>query len=162
MSEYEPGTVAVATVRGVPGVRVFRTGGALSVDRNMWASAKPVDHRSWHPNENVTDVRPLVTLDLSLGAVRPEQVAGYAVEVLRTPRHQWADHIADQIEAQTRPPKPEEPTGRYAVVEDDRAREWVLADPATTPTPWKCLTLDRWAAWDEITAVRVLSEGVQP
>jgi hypothetical protein len=43
-------------------------------------------------------------------------------------------------------------------VEDDKALEWIHADVGSYP--WKCLTLDRWADFPSINAVRILSPGV--
>lgn len=62
------------------------------------------------------------------------------------------------------PPKPEEPTGLGAVVEDSAGTKWLRHDSVPLRTCWlntdDCQT--RYRAWDEINVVRVLSEGVQP
>jgi hypothetical protein len=79
------------------------------------------------------------------------------------------DGLIEQIETQTKPPKPEEPTGLGAVVEDGRGVRWVRAESAKGMTnPWQA-TLHvaepdhvRQLAYAEVDAVRVLSEGVQP
>lgn len=69
--------------------------------------------------------------------------------------------LIEQIEAQIPPPKPDEPTGLGAVVEDEDGLRWSLLPPTVNGK--------RWACWDEpridrdyadIAAVRVLSEGV--
>lgn len=62
------------------------------------------------------------------------------------------------------PPKPDEPTGRYAVVEDGEDGEWCRIDQANGYV-WQLLGQPsgacRYAMWHQIDAVRVLSEGVQ-
>lgn len=116
MSECAPGAVAVATVRGVKGVRVFRytTGG--------WVSGERVNATRLHGDHVVTDIRPLVVLDLDptlitedMGARRNEPQR--FVDMLReaadnffsTEAARLARKVADQIEAQTRPPRIPEP-----------------------------------------------------
>jgi hypothetical protein len=65
------------------------------------------------------------------------------------------------------PPKPPEPTGLGAVVEDARGCVWVRAGNDETPgkDPWRGTSGEHigwWSPWGRIDAVRVLSEGVQP
>jgi hypothetical protein len=67
------------------------------------------------------------------------------------------------------PPKPDEPTGRYAAVVDNEGNEWLRA-----PSGMWCeqhtgersgaiqIPEFRWLHYKDITAVRVLSPGVQP
>ena len=157
---YEPGTVAVATIRGMPNVRVMRVAGELSSAE--WASAVGTPHRL-HEDWSVTDIHPLVVLDL------PERVVPALVEYLRGVGDQkiagdWLDLIADQIEAQTKPPKPAEPTGLGAVVEDAAGKRWTRVEPAANATsrnPWYPADCDEQPEeYANIDAVRVLSEGV--
>ena len=62
--------------------------------------------------------------------------------------------LADQIEAQTKPPKPAEPTGLGAVVETDGGVRFVrLPDGIWTSE-------DESQPWDNVNAVKVLSKGV--
>lgn len=71
--------------------------------------------------------------------------------------------LASQIEKQIQPPKPTEPTGLGAVVEDEHGGRFVRTEEAEFH-PWR----RRAAAnlnnsvydYDHIDAVRVLSEGV--
>lgn len=59
------------------------------------------------------------------------------------------------------PPKPDEPTGLGAVVESARGKKYVRAGDGWLPET--VLGMFRNPIdWDEISAVRVLSEGVQP
>ena len=62
--------------------------------------------------------------------------------------------------ANPKPPKPEEPTGLGAVVEDDEGSKWVRVE---SRTGWWWRNSDGGTRrWDDIDAVRVLGEGVQP
>jgi len=67
------------------------------------------------------------------------------------------ERIATQIEAQTKPPKPAEPTGLGAVVEASDGQTWVRRHPGGYA--W-VNGYQRWAKYADINAVRVLSEGV--
>jgi hypothetical protein len=106
MSTYEPGQVAVATVRGVPKVRVIRDG-----HKDAWLSGATIDGFQWHlERTQVTDIRPLVVLDLADFA--------WAAKVLRHPMVKalgTRTRIAEQIEEQTKPPRIPEP-GLWGVV----------------------------------------------
>jgi hypothetical protein len=137
-----------ATVRGVPDVTVMVT------ERNEATSSIRVKSDSgwtftYHdPDEHITDARPLIVLDLL-----PTRTIAL-VRLLSDPlRHDWAGPIADQIEAQTKPPRIPEP-GLWGVVEACRAElsdtsrqkfirtnvnpgwPWVAADGAIT-NAWK-------------------------
>lgn len=107
----------------------------------------------------------LVVLDLdALGTTAPaegETVAQYVVRTLRGPAHGLATRqaVADQIEAQTKPPRIPEP-GLWGVVEATVAgiprRRWVHHEE------------DRWVsdngiplkAWDELIDPVLVREGV--
>lgn len=67
--------------------------------------------------------------------------------------------IADQIREQTKPPKPPEPTGLGAVVEDVNGEQWTRI-LAQAPRQWRYLHYQR--AYSDIDVAKVLSEGVQP
>lgn len=64
----------------------------------------------------------------------------------------------------TTAPKPDEPQGLGAVVEDASGTKWLRHDSVPIRRCW--LNTDdcdvQYRAYDEITAVRVLSEGVTP
>lgn len=59
------------------------------------------------------------------------------------------------------PPKPDEPTGLGAVVEDSEGTRWVRVQDEYA-RPWFIPGGISTATWDDLTAVRVLSEGVTP
>ena len=162
MTAYEPGTVAVATVRGVPNVRVMRTDNHAATGAE-WFSGDLIDDYRYHNARHLTNVHPLVVID-------PDTVPdlrGYLPEM--SGDYDGDDHrlvaVIDQIEAQTRPPKPAEPTGLGAVVEDAEGRRFIRYGASLAP--WigcadnEGIDPDRpYRYWSGIDAVRVLSEGV--
>ena len=60
-----------------------------------------------------------------------------------------------------RPPKPSEPTGLGAVVEDDEGDSIVRVLSGRQSEPWFGPDGERYE-WVDINVVRVLSEGVSP
>ena len=78
-------------------------------------------------------------------------------------RRDLTDAMKTALRAGAEPPKPEEPTGIGAVVEDARGERWVRNAAGADGNHWLRVgppTL--WATWFDIDVVRVLSEGVQP
>ena len=153
MSTYEPGTVALATVNGEPGRRVVLdpNGDWFTCDGGdlVWGGGSEFAERL-----ELSDVRPLVVLDIG----SPRELA----KVLRRDKY---DHLADQIEAQTRPPKPEEPTGLGAVVEVAHGvYQWARAVRIGNGfAPWFYTDSSGNGGtrkWDDLNVTRVLSEGV--
>lgn len=67
--------------------------------------------------------------------------------------------LKDAFEAAQNPPKPEEPRGWGAVVEDNTGAYWTLIAPEAGQ--WRNYR-EGARGWSDINAVRVLSEGVQP
>ena len=153
MSTYEPGTVAVATVRGVPNVRVFHWDRSVS----KWLSATPVDGTCIHSIGHVTDVRPLVVLDLEDSAE--------AVRHLRAVAGSWdvVEDIADQIEAQTQSPRIPEPTGFAPIVEagvdqHDQRLRWVQNHRGY----WVCEDRDEYdRLWSELVNPVLVRDGIE-
>lgn len=72
------------------------------------------------------------------------------------------DRVAEALRefAQPTPPKPEEPLGLGAVVEDADGRKW-LRYPGMFSEPWSSPDLPSFK-WSDIAAVKVLSEGLLP
>lgn len=162
MTTYEPGTIALATVRGVENVRVM-AGYGTAEPRLRWVTTDSrlvdVDNDGWWFSYQATDVRPLVVLDLA-GWDTAELIGD-----LRGGGRAAIGFIADQIEQQTRQPKPVEPTGLGAVVEDSKGVLWVR-DTQGHGCAWKAVAGDRQpkvgyraSAFVGIDVVRVLSEG---
>lgn len=114
------------------------------------------------------DLRPLVVID-------PEDRE--QVERLTSALKLWRlkniECLADEQEvtdvqaalrefANPTPPKPEEPTGLGAVVEDAEGERWVRKGNSSHGEDWTRQIGDAWTggSWDRVAAVRVLSEGV--
>lgn len=68
------------------------------------------------------------------------------------------ESMQDALRSLKEPPKPEEPTGLGAVVEDAAGQRWTRVDG------YYCHWSDgrEFKSWGNVNAVRVLSEGVQP
>lgn len=71
--------------------------------------------------------------------------------------------LADALRyfADPKPPKPDEPTGLGAVVEDAEGGKWVRI-VSSAGWWWRSNRTSRNLRWSAVDAVRVLSEGVQP
>ena len=158
MTDFKPGDVCVATVRGVPNVRVMACPDMRLALVHPWTSAVSIQGTRMHACEDVTDVRRLVVLDLDAHMYDASLWQHFADKV----RFDYPS-VADQIEAQTRPPKPPEPTGLGAVVKDREGHMWVRCpvEGDVTQGEWVCAhsTARMFSALD---AVEVLSEGVTP
>lgn len=157
-TQWKPGDVALSDFCGEQDVRVVRyhSGWARLTDTDDYIPDEPIlgTHRVENP-------RPLVVID-------PED--SEQVERLWSawrdlaPDHRLAQdnlQAALRVFANPKPPKPDEPLGLGAVVEDDRGRKWSLLPPH--------VKYQRWACWDEpindrdydsINVVRVLFRGV--
>ena len=159
MSTYPAGTVAVATVKGKPNVRVMRS--APFRNTPNWASSVSVDGNWWFRDDEVTDVRPLVVLDLD---EQPFPKSGLE-EFLRNLRYGTIakDWLADQIEAQTKPPRIPEP-GLWGVVEakygDTPVRTFVRERDG-----WSSLTNPGRAGvmcdWDRLVDPVLIRDGIE-
>jgi hypothetical protein len=154
MSAYAPGTVAMVETPHGPTVCTM-----AAPDYHSKSAHWHVASSSGYWLADGLDARPLVVIDVEPGDLR------CVVQNLRT-RADYMRHIdapatdallrgvADQIEAQTRPPKPEEPTGLGAVVEDAEGQKWLRDYDGY----WRQRGLT--AKWARVGAVRVLGEGV--
>jgi hypothetical protein len=148
--EWKPGTVAMVT--GPEGTRrAVRRGG-------VWIN---LDREGYVIDAYAETVRPLVVLD-------PE--ARDAVErlvgILREHGGQGSASVVDRYVLALRefanptPPRPDEPQGLGAVVEDETGHRWTRFSSEGI-YPW----LRNGGGnknWSEIAAVRVLSPGVTP
>jgi hypothetical protein len=176
VNDYAPGTVAIATVRGVKGVKVVRV--ASSLVNAPWVTVERLDGSgAWHYDSDVTDIKPLVVLDLGyhpdqyVHALRwVEHQSGQGYPFIPSPANERNDAcwIADQIEAQTRPPRIPEPNGLGAVVANANGHKFVrvadVADGWAHGRQWQRIGGEinavRNFGWPEINAVKVLSEGL--
>lgn len=179
--DWKPGDVVTATVKGRENVRLV-AGWSKYAPRLRWCEMSPRwgdgdDDACWFFPHDVTDARPLVAIDLAQtigGAFLPDWLRHHAAEIAKDSaggRASVADdmcYLADQIEAvaNPRPPKPEEPTGLGAVVEDADGTLWFRMSLENQTWPGEVWQeqygeADRWSKWASIAVVRVLSEGVQ-
>ena len=161
MTEYAEGTVAVATVRGVPGVRVFRTASSTDDSFSVWRHAEVKGRWLTHPGE-VADVRPLVVLDLK--AANPHGVPSIVLEnllsTLRNSEYLGCEGVADQIEAQTKPPRIPEP-GKYGVVKARTASlNRLVQDWVSEGKLWRGLDTGTAVDWADLLDPVLVREGV--
>jgi hypothetical protein len=159
--DAEPGRLyAVTSWRGkdLPAFRTRRG------DDIRWCVYDEGDTRGLTDGE-VTDVRPLVVLDL---ADIDEDFAETWPEVAQQLLNSGSGVgicIADQVKAQTRLPKPPEPTGLGAVVKDREGNRWIrTAEAETFGLHWVQVGAQGGAllSYRNIGVVEVLSEGVTP
>lgn len=157
--KWKPGDVAATDYRGVTSRAMVVEGRScpqMHPPRPHWHSLRG----GWNPldDEHVTH-RPLVVID-------PED-RGQVEELIRL---FWANgnDDCDDIRAtqaalrefaNPTPPKPDEPLGLGAVVEDAEDRRWVRNE-SRDDCPWRCAVDLCWLPYSEITAVRILSPGV--
>lgn len=156
--------MAVATFGGEPDVQVVRRIGCwVRLDGKGYIA----DNDSGDHLGTVTDIRPLVLLDLP----DPESIIA-ALDDARDglgslDQVDRMTAVIDQIEAQTRPPKIAEPTNLLAVVRTRDGWRWCRwAVDSYTNYPWRRLnptgSTVGWECvrWDNLDAVELVSEGV--
>ena len=151
MSGWKPGDVALTS----KGTR------ALLVGRKWIAQ----DGAPWSNERFPSNLRPLVVIDPE----DAEQVERLAAIYARQPHGAFLSDLTAELQAALRefanptPPKPAEPTGLGAVVEDADGIRWVrrgrthfVAAEGSPPAEYNTSLV-----WAEIAAVRVLSPGVE-
>jgi len=157
--EWKPGDVAMVASE-TRAWRVFRT-----TDREgneVWADATgpllPDDE--WVPNRTI---RPLVVIDTEDREQVERLVAAWeAVENVAlgpVPMTVRQMRMQAALRSLIAPPKPPEPTGLGAVVEDESGRKWIRHSNTPGSFPWIAEGLGV-EGWSNIAAVRILSEGV--
>ncbi len=161
---FEPGTVAVATVRGVEGVCVMRSRGTMGA---AWMSDRSIRGTTLHFDSDVTDIRPLVVLDLGVGGAK--ELADYlsGVDMHLSVGDRAA--IARQIRRQVKPPRIPEP-GLWGVVEaghkhlDGERAEFVRIPPSNGAKPKARWFDSSWESdfseWDDLIDPVLVREGV--
>lgn len=140
--DWKPGDVA--TVDGTP-LTFFENDDTSEL---MFTNGSGYQHPARHLSAKA---RPLVVIDLE----DRERVS-------RLTRALKGQAFHEEVQAALRsllaPPKPDEPTGLGAVVEDDRGDRWIRRD---ADRPWVSAQGKTFPCeWTSLTAVRVLSEGV--
>ncbi len=154
--EWKPGDVAMVT-----SVNYEITIG-LAVGDGEASGWRCEDGRLWG-RAYVKDVRLLVVID-------PED----REQVGRVLAHYWhsddpysesnyPQYLTDlqaALRSLVEPPRPPEPTGLGAVVEDERGERWVRRDESCRPVWVNATGASFPVAYTSIKAVRILSEGV--
>ena len=170
--EWKPGDVVTATVKGRESVRLV-AGWSKYEPQLRWCEMSPRwgdgdDDECWFMPHDVTDHRRLVAIDPEdRGAV--ERLAGLidAAEDkddnFNINADEWALNAmqaALREYANPTPPKPDEPQGLGAVVEDENGIRYSRIGRKSG-----CWLRDDGGlsgyVWDEIAAARVLSPGVE-
>lgn len=118
--------------------------------------------------------RPLVVIDPE-DRKQVDRLADALIEAMCKADTGWDKARAYEVRSHMRtaliefanptPPKPDEPQGLGAVVEDAAGDRWVLVT-GDDEFPWAKVPAGEWQiecfAWHEFDAVRVVSEGVRP
>jgi hypothetical protein len=165
VAEYEPGTLAVATVRGQKDVRVVSCG--RGGRHEFWWSPEFVVEWRQHDDRHVTDVRPLAVLDPKDYPRLSRAWENTSVAMKQGHSLPFVlDRLRKDIEAQTKPPRIPEP-GLWGVVEakpstdPETKRQEFVRYPSQGDSP------DRWEskwfgsmAWDELLDPVLIRPGV--
>ena len=157
MSTYAPGTVAMIRDNSTPDGSEWR---AVKDDKG-WFGTDP--GMGWVSDADVTDVRPLVVLELDAYANPAELLRLIANEDVVNAKRSLLLNIADQIEAQVKPPHIPEPTEPLSEVQAStqgcERRRFVRGFAATSGRV-------RWVdgvagyGWDELIDPTLVREGV--
>lgn len=165
--EWKPGDVAMVSVRGADPVIAIR-------DSYGWAHntlGPGRAHAHWTAFCEVEPIHPLVVIDPEDREQVERLMSVYVSEALDRGAMSYSGHVDkrnDSMQAALRefatptPPKPDEPQGLGAVVEDAAGHLWVKVpgeDGTKSSQTWTSAHSTD-ATWDAVAAVRVLSEGV--
>lgn len=152
--DWKPGDVAMVTeVGGGNGEPVV----AIRTASATWQSAFGESG-----TRHIVEERPLVVIDPE----DREQVERLADAFATHPdclRNYGFDAMQAALRSLITPPKPKEPLGLGAVVEDAKGKRWVRGRDSNChwyPETGFDRTVGPWAPWAEIAAVKVLSPGV--
>lgn len=151
--EWNPGHVAIVMRNGREVVAMRYDTGAESGWRYQAAVGVAFDHFSPDPG---TKPRPLVVID-------PDDDEHVERLTLALEGNAFRSEVQAALRSLVTPPKPEEPRGIGAVVEDADGAQWVLVDRRNGVAGWRHVdsTLVRpWAFYESIAVAKVLSEGV--
>ena len=138
--------------------RDFKPGDVAMVNGSVSVRADHVWHTSTGvlSDHNVTHVRPLVVIDPE----DREQINHMQKvwDVWGLPKDLLIDSLQAAFRALAAPPKPDEPQGKYAEVENSEGMTYYRSPSGE----WHRATDDFVRPWSHVGAVRILSEGVQP
>ena len=144
-NKWKPGDVAMLRLDAETEIRVSR-------ERDGWRGAKGTFY------DPALSARPLVVIDPE-DREQVEQLSDAYWKVRLQDRTRTdALQAALRNLAKPTPPKPEEPTGLGAVVEDTWGHLYVRT--GSQVAPWCNVREEQTCTWDHVNAVCVLSEGV--
>ena len=144
--EWKRGDVAVIGMSGSRGIRAIWQG-------NQWAT----ESQRYFSDFQVQP-RPLVVIDPE----DEEMVRKFAAWTADGDYADWRiDWVRNFLRSLITPPKPEEPQGLGAVVEDMDGKRWVRGWTADGLRPWYMHARGDGRDYTDIAAVKVLSGGVR-
>lgn len=161
MTDYATCTVARATVRDVPEVLVMKAVRGWHLGHGV--PGFPGTWQDEASDEDVTNIRPLVLLDLDFplvlrllkeirDTIDPIDDLSGLQGVVKT--------LVREIEQQTRK-FTKEPVNIGAIVLDQEGASWVRVSNARAGVPvWVCASRVMPLHWDQLDVVEVISEGV--
>lgn len=166
--EFKPGTVAMIRQADASNERRAMRVGNIGWHLRPCSDGEEQRGQDFLLDSDVAQVRHLVTVDPE----DPEEIGRLLTSLQGM---SFASHacgaftcLQAALRSLVEPPKPPEPTGLGAVVEDAEGCEWLLRirqATATTKRPWIYYDAETFtstaASYADITAVRVLSEGIQ-
>jgi hypothetical protein len=147
--QWKPGDVAMGTIHGYTGLFTYRG------EDEGWAQADGADD-GWD-GDFILNLRPVIVIDPEDREQVKRLISAIPYAALRADVVERTQAALREL-ANPRPPKPDEPTGLGAVVEDSNGERFVRSDVVTC-NPWR--GPDGYPhEYDRIDAVRLLSEGV--
>lgn len=160
--EWKPGDVAVASYDGEVKVYLRQRKGAFAGATDRWMSSdgtvsKAFGLADWHRLLVVIDpedAEQVNRLADAFCAARWSHMPG-SDECDPLTRSAMREALSEYL--RPTPPRPDEPQGLGAVVEDAKGLNWIRIHPGG---PAWVNGYQRWAEWSEVDAVRVVSPGV--
>lgn len=150
-TDYELGTVAIVKVsQSDCGRRAFR------LDNNGWTMSA----KGYVWDNDATDVRPLVVLDIDACTNPADALRLIANEDTVNAKRSLLLNIADQIEAQTKPPRIPEP-GLWGVVEAGFENNKVRTNWVHHHSGWFRGADDCGRSWSDLIEPTLIREGVE-
>jgi hypothetical protein len=153
--DWKPGTIAMIRDKSTSD----RSEWQAVKDEKGWFGTDP--DMGWVSDADVTDVRPPVVLDLGLGRdAAAAAVAALSSAATRCPDVEASllNWLADQIEAQTKPPRIPEP-GLWGVVEAGTSKVPMVRRWVRYGTGWRD-AFGGHEEWDNLLEPVLVREGV--
>lgn len=147
--EWKPGDVAMLRCDDID-CEVYEHSGIFGKSGEWWL----LDVGEYALSKDVEPIRPLVVID----SEDREQVERLRFEIADLVSYSQLREALDTF-ADPKPPRPDEPTGLGAVIEDDRGWLWTKARTHDHGLNWREQWGGRWENWVDLDVARVLSEG---